>query len=382
MAETLNPYNILGQEQTRQYWESLIHSGRFGHAHILSGHSGVGKDALAFNIATILNCKAEHGKPCGECSACRQIQNLEHPALHLLFALPRRSASQTDPYSGIKDPEMDLIDAEIQKKIKWPYYHLQIDGANDIRIAAIRKLRKDIYLAHDTGSTRVVIILRAHKMNVEAANALLKILEEPPEGTVFLLTTEFPDRLPDTIRSRCAMHHIPDLSWMIIRDDLMEKKDVSAVQAEISARMAMGDLAAAHRYAEQDNSFWLDRIRSALNSLAREDFVSVHKQTLLLKDNTLESDESRQQFLSLLILFFRDVAIDIKPGDTALWVTQVQQMQKLFPDCDSHAAIKAIERTKDALSRKVHLQLALTALFFELRKHLRGQTPSDTEVTE
>ncbi|MBT3227807.1 MAG: hypothetical protein HOD43_09830 [Candidatus Marinimicrobia bacterium] len=377
MAETLNPFNIIGQEQTRQYWESLIRSGRLGHAHILSGHSGVGKDAMAFTIASSLNCKADSNKPCGECSACHQMQHFEHPSLQLLFALPRRSASQTDPFAGIKEGEMTLINEELGKKINWPYYHLQIDGANDIRIAAIRKLRKDIYLSHDVGSTRVVIILRAHRMNVEAANALLKILEEPPEGTVFLLTTEFPDRLPDTIRSRCAIHHIPDLNWMLIRDDLVEKKGIDAVQAEISARMSMGDLAAAHTYAEQDNTFWLDRIRATLNTLAREDFVSVHKQTLLLKDNDLENDESRQQFLSLLILFFRDVALDIKPGDTALWVTQVEQMQKLFPDCDSHRAIKAIERTKDALARKVHLQLAITALFFQLRKHLRGQTTQD-----
>jgi len=377
MAETLNLFNLIGQEQTRKYWDSLLRSGRFGHAHILSGHSGVGKDAMALNIAASLNCKADTNKPCGACSACRQMQNFEHPSLHLLFALPRRSASQTDPFSGIKDGEMKLINEELAKKIKWSYYHLQVDGANDIRIAAIRKLRKDIYLAHDTGSTRVVIILRAHRMNVEAANALLKVLEEPPSGTVFLLTTEFPDRLPDTIRSRCSMHHIPDLSWMQIRDDLVEKKGTTAVQAEISARMAMGDLAAAHTFAEQDNTFWLDRIRATLNALAREDFVSVHKQTLLLKDKDLENDESRQQFLSLLILFFRDVALDINPEDTALWVTQVQQMQKLFPHCDSHGAIKAIERTKDALVRKVHLQLALTALFFELRKHLRGQAPQD-----
>ncbi len=374
MAKTLNLFQLIGQEQSREYWDALIKSGRFGHAHILSGHSGVGKDALAFTIAATLNCKSESVKPCGECQACRQILNLEHPALHLLFALPRKSASQTDPFSGLKESEMELINADLKKKIEWPYYHLQIDGANDIRIAAIRKLRKDIYLANDLGNTRVVIILRAHKMNVEAANALLKILEEPPQGTVFMLTTEFPDRLPDTIRSRCSMHHVPDLSWNLIQEDLIAKKGVDKIQAEICARMSMGDLAAAHTFAERDNTFWLDRIRATLNTLAREDFVSVHKQSLLLKDKALENDESRQQFLSLLILFFRDVAMDIKQGETALWVTQVQQMKKLFPECNSHAAIKEIERTKDALARKVHLQLALTALFFQLRKHLRGQS--------
>ena len=374
MAQTLDTFQILGQDLTRQHWQTLIQSGRFGHAHILSGHSGIGKDALAFSIAATLNCKSEIHKPCGKCMACQQIKNLEHPALKLIFALPRRSASQTDPFSGMKEAEIDLVNAEIAKKMKWPYYHLQVDGANDIRISAIRQLRKDIYLANDPDNVMVVIILRAHRMNVEAANALLKILEEPPTGTVFLLTTEFPDRLPDTIRSRCAIHHMPELGWEMIKTDLIEKKKINEVQAEICARMSMGDLAAAHRFAEQDNTFWLDRIRATLNTLAREDFVSVHKQALALKDNTLESDESRQQFLSLLILFFRDVALHIKPGDTALWVAQVEQMNKLFPDCDSHGAIMAIERTKDALERKVHLQLALTALFFQLRKHLRGES--------
>jgi hypothetical protein len=73
-----------------------------------------------------------------------------------------------------------------------------------------------------------------------------------------------------------------------------------------------------------------------------------------------------------LILIFRDVAIAAPEPDTALWSTQVQQINKLFPACNSAAAVHTIEETKDALKRKVHLQLALTALFFELRKHMRG----------
>lgn len=374
MAETLNPFHFLGQEMLLQNWQTLLHSGRYGHAHILSGNSGVGKDALAFHIAATVNCRSAENKPCGVCIACRQLKNLEHPALHLVYALPRRSANQTDPFSGMKEAEVDQVRAELAKKIEWPYYHLQVDDANDIRISAIRKLRKDIYLSTDPNTIRIVIILRAHRLNIEAANALLKILEEPPRGSLFLLTTEYLDRLPDTIRSRCAIHHVPDLSWEIIQQDLVQNMRVNAVQAEISARMAMGDLALARRYAEQDNSIWLDQIRATLNAMAREDFVSVHKQVLRLKDNTEQTDSTRQQFLSLLILFFRDVALRIKEGDTALWVTQVQQMNKMFPACDSSKAIKAIERTKDALERKVHLQLALTALFFQLRLILRGRS--------
>jgi DNA polymerase-3 subunit delta' len=373
MAEALNSFQIVGQEATIQSWETLLNSGRFGHAHILSGHSGVGKDALAFYVAASLNCKTGKRKACGVCQSCRQFLNLEHPALHLIFALPRRSASQTDPFAGIKEAEMTEINNELSKKVKWPYYHLQIEGANDIRISGIRQLRKNIYLANDPGTTRVVIILRAHKMNVEAANALLKILEEPPSNTVFLLTTEFPDRLPDTVRSRCALHHVPDLSWQLIKDTLIEKKGSDPMQSEICARMSMGDLATAHIYAEQDNTFWLDRIRATLNSLAANDFASIHRQVLIMNDKELQNDDTRQQFLSLLILLFRDVALRATEVETSLWAAQVQQINKLFPECDSRSAIQTIEKTKDALERKVHLQLALTALFFELRKYLRGK---------
>jgi len=372
MAKKITPFQLVGQTETRRHWITMLRSGRFGHAHILSGHAGVGKDALALTIAAALNCKADTDQPCGVCQSCHQIQNLEHPALQLLFALPRRSASQTDPFAGIKGSEMDLINAELAQKMHWPYYHLQIEAANDIRIAAIRKLRKEIYLANDPGNTLVVIILRAHKMNLEAANALLKILEEPPKDTVFLLTTEYVDRLPDTIRSRCAVHTIPDLDWKTIQQDLIQKGHTEPVQAEISARMAMGDLAAAHTFAKQDNSFWLDRIRATLNALAKQDFVSVQQQIIALGNKEVETDATRQQFLSLLILFFRDVALRIGAGETVLWATQAQQMIKLFPNCDSRGAIQAIERTKDALARKVHLQLALTALFFELRQQLQG----------
>jgi len=375
MAETMNPFQVVGQTETLKSWETLLQSGRYGHAHILAGNAGVGKDALALHIAATVNCRSKENKPCGVCLPCRQLKNLEHPELHLVFALPRRSASQTDPFAGMKENEMDLINGELAKKIAWPYYRMEIDGANDIRISAIRKLRKDIYLSSDPGTVRIVLILRAHKMNVEAANALLKILEEPPQGTLFLLTTEYLDRLPDTIRSRCAPHQIPDLSWEVIQQNLIESKGVNQARAEICARMAMGNLALAHSYIELDTRVWLDQIRATLNALARDDFVSVHKQVLRLKDPVEQTDNSRQQFLSLLILFFRDVAMKLKEGDSALWVTQVQQMNKLFPDCDNHKAIQALERTKDALERKVHLQLALTALFFELRSILRGQAP-------
>lgn len=372
MAETLNPFQIIGQDASIQKWTGLLKSGRVGHAHILSGKSGVGKDALAVYIAASLNCQTSPGEACGRCAACRQIINLEYPSLYLIFALPRRGSSQTDPFAGINGEEMNAINKELAEKVKWPYYRLQIEGANDIRIAAIRQLRKDIYLANDPRTWRVVLIYQAHRMNTEAANALLKILEEPPPSTIFLLTTEYPERLPDTVRSRCNLHNIPELSWQLIRDQLTTTRNLDPAQAEICARMAMGDLRAAHNFADQDQSVWLDRIRATLNSLAKKDFASVYQQILVMNDKELETDETRQQFLSLLILLFRDVAVGIEASEGVLWSKQVQQLNKLYPQCDTHGAIQAIEQTKDALERKVHLQLALTALFFKLRTHLTG----------
>ncbi len=372
-------FHLIGQEEAQSHWQRLIASGRLGHAHILAGKSGIGKDALAFRIAAALNCQHEQDKPCGDCPACQKFKTLEHPSLYLIHALPRKSSSKTDPYEGIKDDQLEEIRVELARKADWPYHRLQIEGANDIRISAIRKLRTDIYLTTNPDERKVVLILRAHRMNIEAANALLKILEEPPEGAVFLLTTEFPERLPDTILSRCQIHQMQDITWSRIRSYLQDEQGHDPATSEVAARLAQGDLELARLYCDESTRDWIKLIAQIQATLQRSDFSSVQAIVQVLQDKSLFDDPRRQQFLSLLILYFRDLAVSGLLQEGSIWNIDTQSVREAFPDMDAAKAIKLIEECKDSLERKVYLPLALTSLFLGLRMQLRGIGMSNLE---
>lgn len=371
MAEEVNRFPLVGQQESWAHWQRLLASGRFGHAHIIHGKSGIGKDALAFRIAAALNCQSETAKPCGECPPCQQIAALEFPSLFLVYALPRKASSKTDPLEGLSEGDLADITEELGRKAAWPYYRLQIADANDIRISAIRKLRTDIYLSNNPGERKLVVILRAHKMNQEAANALLKILEEPPSGAVFVLTTEYPERLPDTIRSRCQLHQLHDLPWSVIKEYLAAE-GVSVENAELAARLSQGDLELAKMFSGEDSRTWLKLTAQVMNALQGDDFGSIYTLSAILQDKNLFDDQRRQRYLSLLILFFRDLAVGIRDDDKSIWPVDIEGLHDQFPDMHAAEMVREVEKCKDSLERKVYLPLALTTLFLGLRRQLRG----------
>lgn len=138
--------------------------GRLSHAYLLHGTAGTGKKTLAKIFAAGLLCQSDGERPCGECAACRKVQGEMHPDLLV-----------------VRRPE----------------------GKNLIAVDQIRALREAVYLRPNEAERRVVLIEGAEGMNSSAANALLKVLEEPPPYLVFILTADNRSLLPETIASRC-----------------------------------------------------------------------------------------------------------------------------------------------------------------------------------
>jgi len=159
---------------------------RIANAYLFSGSRGSGKEAIALKFATYVNCTAVDG-PCGECASCRRFRFLQHEHLKLIVPMPREVKS-----SGNADVAA-LLDA-IKIKAKNPFYKITLPKANTIPISHIRKLQRDLYLKSIQTGRKIVLIYDAHMLctgDASSANAILKILEEPPNNTTFILVTDY-----------------------------------------------------------------------------------------------------------------------------------------------------------------------------------------------
>src|SRR5437867_5776382 len=200
---------IIGQEKAIAKLRAIFQSGRIGHAYLFYGMDGVGKDAASIEFAKIINCtNTPDGEPCGECSNCKNISAFREDHFHFICALPTGKSEQTDSspleYLSVSDYENYI--EQIKFKTADPYHRICIPGANNIRINSIRNLINQIYLTvpgHGGKFTKVFLISEADKMKQEAANALLKVLEEPPKNSIIIMTTSKPYLLPQTITGRC-----------------------------------------------------------------------------------------------------------------------------------------------------------------------------------
>ena len=180
--------DILGHDSIKQHMKKAIESRKISHAYILAGEAGMGKKSLARAFALTLMCEEGGSRPCLKCHACRQVLADSHP---------------------------DLIWVSHEKP--------QTIGVDDVR----EQINDTILIRPYSGSHKIYFVDQAEKMTVQAQNALLKTIEEPPDyGIIFLLTAN-PDAFLPTILSRCVQLKLRPLSDSMVRDYLTKRFSVS-----------------------------------------------------------------------------------------------------------------------------------------------------------
>jgi DNA polymerase-3 subunit delta' len=242
---------LVGHEAARRQIADAIGENRLPQTILVSGPQGVGKQRFGLWLAQRLVCTAAAStEPCGECRGCRMVLGLAHPDVHWLVPIPRPKAGEPDKQV---DEAEEAIAAVLAERRGSPLYGPP-DGLAGHGMATARLIARRAALTTVEGRGRVFLIGEAERLAVQdgqedSANALLKLLEEPPAGTVFVLTAEEPGRLLPTIRSRAVGVRLGRLTDLAVRGFLEARLTPapSGLELDERVRRAEGSIGAAIR---------------------------------------------------------------------------------------------------------------------------------------
>jgi DNA polymerase-3 subunit delta' len=238
---------LVGQEHALGLLETYLLRDRLPPL-LFTGLPGVGKRTAAIRLAQAANCRAAvKAQGCGTCRSCRTIALLRHPDVRLVFPI---RAQRSRPSEGDESAADDAVAATLDRYADYALGRVQPvpDPKHRIRIELVRWLRAELGRPPALARRRFIIILHAHLMTDEAANALLKTLEEPQEQTAFILTSDIPSALPDTIRSRCRTVRFASLAPDVLARHLTQHLACSVEQARLAAAVGQGSMARALRF--------------------------------------------------------------------------------------------------------------------------------------
>ena len=368
--------NIIGQKQQIRVLQNALETGRFAHAYLFTGPDGSGKESVAFEIASILNCRETPANPqagsCESCPDCLQVRSFIHPNVEYIFPVESAllDAADISKKENKRFTEArERYDALIEQKKQNPYFAPAMERSMGILTEQIITLQHKAMFMPNKGSKKIFIISQAERLHPSAANKLLKLLEEPPPHVLFILVSSRPEALLPTIRSRCQAVRFSRVTTQELQCWLKENRpEIMDNERSLIASFSRGNLRLAWELINNRDSNpsetativlrdkALDYLRNVLTPSRFHEAVSSCEQNaknLSRGDLTL--------FLASLLLFFQDANHrSIKPDFQELnnpdITNAIDRFTKNFPKPDffqistvTEDAIRAIDRNANPL---------------------------------
>lgn len=323
---------ILGHENIIGYFKNAISMEKVTHAYILNGEEKSGKMMLAEAFAMALQCEQGGNTPCNICHSCKQA--LSH-----------------------NQPDIIYVSHEKENTI----------GVEDIR----RQINDDIVLKPYSSKYKIYIVDEAEKMNIQAQNALLKTMEEPPGYAVILLLTTNADSFLPTILSRCVRLDLKAVPDAMIRKFLMEEKKIPSYQADICVAFAQGNVGKAIALASSDN--FNEMKNSALQLIKRLNDIDLYEMMQAVKQISEYKLEINDYF-DLMMVWYRDVLMYKATTDAnrLIFQEEIYSIKKAA----SHSSyegieniLKALEKAKVRLKANVNFELLIELLLLTIKEN-------------
>ena len=323
--------DVLGHEQTILHMKHAIEMDKVSHAYIISGEKGSGKKLLADLFARTLQCERKGTEPCMECRSCKQALSLNQP---------------------------DIIRVMHEKP-------------NTISVEDIRtQINGDIMIRPYSSPYKIYIVDEAEKLSVQAQNALLKTIEEPPVYAVLLLTTNA-GMLLQTIRSRCVILELKPVSSPMVKNYLMEQLEVPEYHADICTAFAQGNVGKAKRLALSDS--FSEMLEHALHLVKYiHDMEVVDMISDLKRINTYKMEIN--DYLDLLTVWYRDVLMfkATRDADSLIFSHELISIREKAQKSSYEGLeciIKSLEKAKIRLNANVNFDMALELLLLTMKEN-------------
>lgn len=266
---------VLGQEKIKKEFLHSIREGRIPHAQLFLGSKGSGNLALALAFAQYVSCtNKQEEDSCGVCASCVKHNKFAHPDLHFVFPVATTASVKSKPVSKnfLAEWRLLLQDNAYFSLFDW-LKHIGVENKQGvISVEESAHIIKDLSLKPFESDTKVMLIWMPEKMNIQAANKLLKIIEEPPHKTLFLLVAESAENMLATVLSRTQLVKVPRYSDEEVLG-FLHSRGVDSSRAQMISALAEGDVNEALQLAEhtedaQENSLrfvqWMRLCFSAL----------------------------------------------------------------------------------------------------------------------
>ncbi len=303
---------ILGQDYLKNHLTKSASSGRIPHAQLFVGPEGCGTLAMAIAYAQSILCNNTDGENTNGNESCNlKFNSISHPDLHFIFPTVTTEDVKTKPKSidFMADWRQFVAENPYGGLFDW-YKILGVQNKQgEIRVDDAQEILKLLSLKSYEGGHKIVIVWMADKMNISASNKLLKLLEEPPEKTVFILISENEEDIIQTIRSRCQVLHFGGLSEKVIADSLILKENIEASLADKIAHQSQGNYNKALLLLDQESEelpfeeWFVSWVRAAFRAKGNAEAI----QDLILWSEQIASlgRETQKKFLNFCIDMFR-----------------------------------------------------------------------------
>jgi DNA polymerase-3 subunit delta' len=360
--------DIYGNDKVKLILANIIGNGNIPHAFLFVGSDGVGKENAAIAFTKSINIKYSSSK--SQTKVISSIETFTEPFVKYILPLPRgkNETDQNDPYEKLTDEEIEIINTEFQQKTKNLFYKINIPRANFIKISSIRDINKFLSLNYDDIVYRVILVSQAHLMNVESQNALLKNLEEPPDGVIFILCTPNPEKLRETIRSRCWKINFQPLENNVISKILIEKFGIDENLALEVAPFSAGSIKVAIDLLDNDFEELLEKTIRILRYSFGKKYQSAFTE---FEEIISESNQIKTKLIiRMILIWLNDFQKFRFNNDSEFFYSKhhetLEKFNTKFPDVDLNSVTQNLDKISSSFRNNINLNLAISNIVFQL----------------